>query len=135
MSLSNVFLGIFFFFLGRLWKWVMQHVPRMTMMAISAVFIGLFIYFNIHYHGEYDMSLNQYVQRPVGAIVNSILALCGFAGILLSLPMKRVPFVNFIGEHKQLFDELIQQSNRYKDVLMPGYTHLQVAMPSSFGLW
>ena len=36
---------------------------------------------------------------------------------------------------KNLFDELIQQSNRYKDVLMPGYTHLQVAMPSSFGLW
>ena len=36
---------------------------------------------------------------------------------------------------KQLFDELIQQSNRYKDVLMPGYTHLQGAMPSSFGLW
>ena len=36
---------------------------------------------------------------------------------------------------KQLFDELIQQSNCYKDVLMPGYTHLQVAMPSSFGLW
>lgn len=36
---------------------------------------------------------------------------------------------------KSLFDELIIQSNRYKDVLMPGYTHLQVAMPSSFGLW
>jgi len=36
---------------------------------------------------------------------------------------------------KHLFDELIRQSNRYKDVLMPGYTHLQVAMPSSFGLW
>jgi len=36
---------------------------------------------------------------------------------------------------KNLFDELIIQSNRYKDVLMPGYTHLQIAMPSSFGLW
>ncbi len=35
----------------------------------------------------------------------------------------------------RLFDGLIQQSERYKDVLMPGYTHLQVAMPSSFGLW
>lgn len=34
-----------------------------------------------------------------------------------------------------LFNTLISQSNRYKDVLMPGYTHLQVAMPSSFGLW
>jgi argininosuccinate lyase len=34
-----------------------------------------------------------------------------------------------------LFDVLISQSNRYKEVLLPGYTHLQVAMPSSFGLW
>lgn len=36
---------------------------------------------------------------------------------------------------KILFDELIGKSNQYKDVLMPGYTHLQIAMPSSFGLW
>lgn len=34
-----------------------------------------------------------------------------------------------------LFHVLIAQSNRYKDILMPGYTHLQIAMPSSFGLW
>ena len=34
-----------------------------------------------------------------------------------------------------LFEVLISQSNRYKEVLMPGYTHLQIAMPSSFGLW
>lgn len=41
-----------------------------------------------------------------------------------------------IGEEvNNLFEELIVQSNRYKDVLMPGYTHLQIAMPSSFGLW
>ncbi len=35
----------------------------------------------------------------------------------------------------QLFDVLIAQSNRFKDILLPGYTHLQTAMPSSFGLW
>lgn len=34
-----------------------------------------------------------------------------------------------------LFSELQKQSEQYKHVLMPGYTHLQVAMPSSFGLW
>ena len=34
-----------------------------------------------------------------------------------------------------LFKVLISQSERYKNVLMPGYTHLQIAMPSSFGLW
>ena len=36
---------------------------------------------------------------------------------------------------QQLFDMLQTQSERYRNVLMPGYTHLQVAMPSSFGLW
>ena len=40
-----------------------------------------------------------------------------------------------VEETKTLFDELIAQSNATKDVLMPGYTHLQIAMPSSFGLW
>lgn len=34
-----------------------------------------------------------------------------------------------------LFEILIRQSEQYKNVLMPGYTHLQIAMPSSFGLW
>jgi argininosuccinate lyase len=36
---------------------------------------------------------------------------------------------------KELFDALIEQSEKNKDILIPGYTHLQVAMPSSFGLW
>ena len=40
--------------------------------------------------------------------------------------------VHFVEE---LFLVLQEQSERYKNVLMPGYTHLQVAMPSSFGLW
>lgn len=36
---------------------------------------------------------------------------------------------------KQLFDTLLQLAETHKDQLLPGYTHLQVAMPSSFGLW
>jgi len=38
-------------------------------------------------------------------------------------------------EVKQLFDLLITQSEKFKNDLLPGYTHLQIAMPSSFGLW
>ena len=38
-------------------------------------------------------------------------------------------------EVKGLFDLLIGQSEKFKDKLLPGYTHLQIAMPSSFGLW
>lgn len=47
----------------------------------------------------------------------------------------RSQLMEIAGEVKTLFDELIAKSNQYKDVLMPGYTHLQIAMPSSFGLW
>ncbi len=39
------------------------------------------------------------------------------------------------GQMVVLFNTLLRLSNRYKDVMMPGYTHMQVAMPSSFGLW
>ncbi|GAB4133569.1 MAG: argininosuccinate lyase [Bacteroidia bacterium] len=39
------------------------------------------------------------------------------------------------GQVEQLFDTLIQLSEKHIDKLMPGYTHYQLAMPSSFGLW
>src|SRR5690554_1854605 len=38
-------------------------------------------------------------------------------------------------ETQSLFNQLILQSETYKNHLLPGYTHLQIAMPSSFGLW
>jgi argininosuccinate lyase len=47
----------------------------------------------------------------------------------------RAELKTVVEETKVLFDELIAQSEANKDVLMPGYTHLQIAMPSSFGLW
>ena len=47
----------------------------------------------------------------------------------------RQQLMDIVEEVEVLFDELIQKSNQYKEVLMPGYTHLQIAMPSSFGLW
>lgn len=56
--------------------------------------------------------------------------------ILLDLKLFTRTQVKEIAEATvQLFHVLITQSERYKAVLMPGYTHLQIAMPSSFGLW
>jgi len=40
-----------------------------------------------------------------------------------------------VGKVSELFDILVKRADELKDVFMPGYTHLQVAMPSSFGLW
>lgn len=56
--------------------------------------------------------------------------------VLLDLKLfTRTQLHEIAEEVNNLFQELIIQSNRYKNVLMPGYTHLQIAMPSSFGLW
>src|SRR6202042_2461925 len=44
----------------------------------------------------------------------------------------RAEIIKIKEETKQLFDLLIKQSETYKDKLLPGYTHLQIAMPSSF---
>ena len=56
--------------------------------------------------------------------------------VLLDLKLfTRAQLKEIAGLVEMLFGELIAQSERYKDILMPGYTHLQIAMPSSFGLW
>lgn len=47
----------------------------------------------------------------------------------------RAEIEQVVSEVKNLFDLLLTQSEKYKDHLLPGYTHLQLAMPSSFGLW
>jgi argininosuccinate lyase len=47
----------------------------------------------------------------------------------------RAEILNIKSEVEELFDLLISQSEKYKGQLLPGYTHLQIAMPSSFGLW
>lgn len=56
--------------------------------------------------------------------------------VLVDLKLRcRHDIKDVVDNVKVIFDELIGKSEQYKNVLMPGYTHLQVAMPSSFGLW
>lgn len=47
----------------------------------------------------------------------------------------RTEIESMVSHTEGLFRQLIELSNTHRDVLMPGYTHLQIAMPSSFGLW
>ncbi|MDO4461101.1 MAG: argininosuccinate lyase [Bacteroidia bacterium] len=56
--------------------------------------------------------------------------------VLLDLKLyARAEIEDLVGRMRKLFDVLQKKSEQYKNVLIPGYTHLQVAMPSSFGLW
>ncbi len=56
--------------------------------------------------------------------------------VLLDLKLYiRAQIEDLVNRLLKLFNTLQAQSEKYKDILIPGYTHLQVAMPSSFGLW
>ena len=56
--------------------------------------------------------------------------------VLVDLKLfSRQQILHLVEHVEQLIDVLLAQSEKYKNVLLPGYTHLQVAMPSSFGLW
>jgi len=56
--------------------------------------------------------------------------------VLLDLKLfTRSEIEKLVGAVSELFDQLMAKAEKNKQFLMPGYTHLQVAMPSSFGLW
>lgn len=56
--------------------------------------------------------------------------------ILVDLKLfTRSKLTNLVRSLESLFNHLLDLSEKYKDILLPGYTHTQVAMPSSFGLW
>lgn len=103
MSLDNVFMGVFFFYLGKAWHWLQQRVPHPWLLAASIVLVAVFIYSNKHWHGQYDMSLNKFYGRPWGAGLNTVFALVGLSGLLLSLPLRRVPLFGYIGQHSMVY--------------------------------
>ena len=103
LSMNNVFMGIFYFYLGHLWKMLQLKVNRTQIIGISVTLILIFAVGNKLMHGEYDMSLNKFVSNPWGAGINTTCALCGISGLLLALPMRRIPVVNYIGEHSMVF--------------------------------
>lgn len=103
MSLNNLSMGLFFFYLGHLWKQLQDRIPRNYFVALSVLLTVGFAVGNHFWHGEYDMSLNKWVQNPWGAVVNISCALCGLSGLLLSIPLPRIPIVGYIGEHSMVY--------------------------------
>lgn len=103
MSLNNLPMGIFFFYLGHWWRILLTHFGRRRMFVVSAVMVGAFVVGNILCHGEYSMHSNLFTGHPLGAVVNTVLIVCGLSGLLLSLRLPRIPVINFIGQHSMVF--------------------------------
>ncbi len=103
MSLGNVFIACYFFYLGRLWRWVMQRFSREQVMAASWLMVAAFVVLGIVAPGTYNMSQNLFTGNALMAVVNATLVLCGLAGVLLTLQVPRIPLLFFIGEHSMVF--------------------------------
>ena len=103
LSLNNVFFGIFLFFLGRVWRWLMERMGRRVTIAVSILFMAIFAWLNIYHHGEYVMSSNQWNGEWWAIPVNTVTSLCGISGLLIALRIPRIPVVNYIGEHSMVF--------------------------------
>ncbi len=103
MSINNVFMGIFFFYLGMLWKQVMNRVPHSIILWASVCMLALFVVLNITCHGEYTMSTNTFSGSFAPTMLNMVLAICGLVGLFSCINLPRIPVVCFIGEHSMVY--------------------------------
>lgn len=104
MSLNNVFMGIFLFYLGRVWHFAIERMGRKSTLGVSAIMLIAFILLNIFVGGEYSMSENTW--KGESAVITPIsiaLALCGLSGLLLKSELPRIPVLGYIGEHSMVF--------------------------------
>ena len=102
-SLNNVFWGIFLFFLGKAWRTIIARLHTERTILLSAFMTVAFCILNIVDAGEYTMSTNTWDGSFSITFAKVILSICGVSGLLLSIHMPRVPFINYIGQHSMVF--------------------------------
>jgi fucose 4-O-acetylase-like acetyltransferase len=103
MSLGNVFIACYFFYLGRLWQWAMCRFEIRRLMAASWLMVLLFVVLGFVAPGTYNMSQNIFTGNALMAVVRATLVLCGLSGVLLTARVPRIPWLCFIGEHSMVF--------------------------------
>ena len=103
MSLGNVFIACYFFYLGRLWRWAMQRYGGGQIQAASWLMVVAFVVLGLVLPGTYNMSQNVFTGNALMAVVRATLILCGLSGVLLTLNVPRIPWLCFVGEHSMVY--------------------------------
>lgn len=103
MSLNNLPIGIFFFYLGHWWHKAIDRYGKHVMLWVSALMVAAFIASNILWHGQYSMSMNEFKGDFIPTIINTTLILCGLSGLLLTTSFPRIPGLCYIGEHSMVY--------------------------------
>lgn len=103
LDLDNVFMGVFFFFLGHLWHILLDKIGKRNGLILSVVFTLAFIAINMQTDVSYIMSSNKWFGNPLILIPCLVLSLCGISGILLLVNIPRIPVLCYIGQHSMVF--------------------------------
>lgn len=103
MDANNVFMGIFFFYLGMMWRRIMKRFSRSTILIVSIVMIMAFLVLNVVWHGEYTMSINSFKGGLLPTMLNMVLAICGLVGFFSCINLPRVPVICYIGQHSMVY--------------------------------
>lgn len=101
--MDNVFCGTFFFFLGKVWHIVLDKMGDRKGLAVSIVLAAAFVGVNIYLHGEYEMKTNTFIGPFWRVMINTMLALTGLSGVLLTTHVRRIPGICYIGEHSMVY--------------------------------
>ena len=103
MSLSNLPIGIFFFYLGHWWHEAIQRLGRERTLWLSVVMIVAFVVLTLVWGSEYTMVTNDFRGPLLPLVVAMVCILCGLSGVLLMLDVPRVPWLCYIGEHSMVY--------------------------------
>lgn len=128
MSLNNVFMGVFFFYLGRMWHMAMDRF-RGRMLPVSVLLVAGFVAGNFLWRGDYTMSSNTFTGSFPAVMLKTTMALCGISGILLCIGVPRIPWICHVGEHSMVYFV-----SHYPMIYIYKFTHLCFGR-SIFGRW
>lgn len=103
MSLSNLFMGIYCFYLGHFWHWLSGRLGLRRTLMLSLLLVGGFMLGNVWFPGTYVMSSNTFTGHPLWTVVDTTAILCGLSGVLVSLRVPRLPVISFIGQHSMVY--------------------------------
>ena len=101
--MNNVFCGAFFFYLGKLWHKALDRTGNKKGLILSIILVIAFVCMNIFLHGEYEMKTNTFTGPFWRVMLNTMLALTGLSGMLLTTNARRIPGICYIGEHSMVY--------------------------------
>ena len=100
---GNIFMGVFLFEAGRLWRRFMDANSRTVTLLMSILLLVAFVVINVGWPCLYTMSNNTWDGPWLLVTLSVLCAVCGLSGFFLSINTPRIPVLGYFGEHSMVY--------------------------------